>query len=204
MLAIWYTARGAALAAMVMFTVSTAVGALGSLPTTAIERRVVLQYVHRAAALSGLGLAVLHIVLIELDKYSNVALIAIVVPGTSAYRPFAVALGSISVYLLIGVTALGLARGRFTRSAGGVRVWRGLHGLGYLAWAAVIGHSVLSGTDRARGWDVLLTVACVLAVLGAATMRLWHVDDVATPAPRSTPARSTSARRSAPLQGVRR
>ena len=50
-------------------------------------------------------------------------------------------------------------------------------------------HSVLSGTDRAVSWVVLLDVACIGAVVIAGVVRIVRID---TPAERGPTVRSLS------------
>ncbi|GAB2471437.1 ferric reductase [Jatrophihabitans fulvus] len=168
----WYIARGAGLAALVLLTMTTALGALGSRRTTAPGRRYVLQYVHRAAAGLGLITLGLHLVTILMDPFAEVGWRGALVPFASGYRPAWIALGTVAVYLMLGVAALGLARGRLAASQRATRTWRGLHALGYAAWAAAAAHGFTSGSDSSAGWVRLIYVACIAAVATAVTTRL--------------------------------
>ncbi len=177
MLGIWYTARGAGLAALVLLTVSTVLGAFASRhgssgPNPKPERRYLVQYLHRAFAGLGLAALALHIGTILADSYAHVGWSGALIPFTSAYRPMAVALGSLATYALIGVSVLGLARGRMASSPRGARIWRGLHGLAYLGWGSAILHGFTAGTDSAVGWVHQLYVVCLIAVLGSIGFRL--------------------------------
>ena len=169
---LWFTARGAGLSALLTLSVATACGALGSLPSVTPASRVVVQYLHRTAAVLGIGLILVHVFTIVADHKSRIGVAGALVPFASQYRPNAIALGSITAYLLLAVAALGLARGRFATSPAGVRVWRALHALGYPLWALAVLHGLLAGTDRGQGWVVLLVIGCVLAVFAAGTARL--------------------------------
>ena len=177
---LWYTARGAALAALIALSVATALGALVSLPSRNAARRVIVQYAHRSAAVLGIGLLALHVTAIVLDSKANVGLLGAVVPFTSGYRPLWVGLGTLALYLMLGVTALGLARGRLAESVQAVRVWRRLHQLSYGAWALAIVHGLKSGTDVGTGWVNLIFVGCLVGVLAAVTARLVSVSRGAT------------------------
>ena len=100
---LWYTARGAALAALIALSVATALGALVSLPSRNAARRVIVQYAHRSAAVLGIGLLALHVTAIVLDSKAHVSLLGALVPFTSGYRPEWVGLGTIALYLMLGV-----------------------------------------------------------------------------------------------------
>lgn len=169
---LWYTARGAGLAALIALSVTTTLGALGSRKSADTANRVVLQYLHRTAAGLGLGLITVHVGTILLDAKAGIGVAGALVPFASSYRPNAVAFGSITAYLVIGLASLGLARGRFAASAAGARAWRALHAVSYLAWATAVFHGFTAGSDTDLTWVRLLFVACVLAVPIALVTRL--------------------------------
>jgi sulfoxide reductase heme-binding subunit YedZ len=181
---LWFTARGAGITAMLILTVAVVLGSLGSMRLKSAGGRVVLQYVHRTAAVLGLGLIVVHVATLVLDSKSHVSLAGAVVPFAAQYRPNAVAFGSIAMYLFLFVSALGLARGRMANSPRGAATWRALHLLSYPAWAMAVAHGLLAGTDRSQGWVVLLTLGCVLAVAFAGLARVFAMldDNDETPA----------------------
>jgi DMSO/TMAO reductase YedYZ heme-binding membrane subunit len=172
---LWYTARGAGLAALVLLSAATALGALASMPSRDTGRRVVLQYAHRSAALLGVVLITMHVTAIVLDPDAHVGLLSALVPFTSGYRPQWVGLGTIALYLMLMVAALGAARGRLASSARAVRIWRGLHALSYGAWALALLHGLESGTDVGMAWTNLVFLGCVLAVVASVGARLVSV-----------------------------
>jgi predicted ferric reductase len=169
---LWYTARGAGLAALIVLTLSTSLGALTSIKVRSPAARVVSQYVHRTAAGFGLGLIVVHVAAVLADAQAGVGVAGALVPFASSYRPNAVALGSIAAYLVVLVGALGLSRGRLAASARGVRAWRAIHTLAYGAWGLAMLHGLTAGTDSARPWVRTLWVLCLFAVLASVAVRL--------------------------------
>jgi predicted ferric reductase len=173
---LWFTARGAGLAALLSLTITVVIGTLGSAAVTSAPNRVVWQYVHRTAAGIGLLLVAVHVTTLVSDAKAHVGVAGAFVPFASQYRPNAVALGSITAYTVIVVAVAGAARGRFAATRVGAASWRGIHVLAYPAWLTAVLHSVLSGTDRAVSWVVLLDVSCVGAVMIAGVMRLVRVD----------------------------
>ena len=76
---LWYLARGAGLAALVLLTVTTALGALGT-NRGRPEVRVLLQYAHRATATLGLAVLTLHLTTILADQYAGVGWLGALVP----------------------------------------------------------------------------------------------------------------------------
>ncbi|WP_375486598.1 hypothetical protein [uncultured Jatrophihabitans sp.] len=179
-MSLWFTARGAGLSALLLLSTATCLGALVARPASTARsssptRRYVLQYVHRAAAGLGLAVLVLHVVTILLDTYAHVGITGAIVPFTAGYRPTWVGLGSLAFYTFVGVSLLGLARGRMARSERGARLWRQLHGLSYAGWALAVVHGFTSGTDSSVGWVRLLYIACVAAVAASVTYRMASV-----------------------------
>jgi sulfoxide reductase heme-binding subunit YedZ len=176
-MSVWLTARGAGLSALILLTVSTALGALVSQHGRA-ARRYVVQYVHRVCAGLGLGVLALHIGTVLADSYANVGVSGALVPFTAGYRTTAVALGTIAAYLFVGVAVLGLARGRMAASARATKAWRGIHSLAYAGWAAALVHGFAAGTDSAVGWVRAIYLVCLASVIGALAVRLSQVNPV--------------------------
>ena len=167
---VWYIARGAGLSALVLLTLSTALGALISdrgRPAT----RVLVQYVHRVAGALGLGLLALHIGTILADPYAKVGVHGALVPLSSAYRSVWVGFGSVAAYTLLLIAVLGFARGRMASSPRAARVWRGVHALAYAGWGGAMLHGLKSGTDSSAGWVRWVYLACSAAVIGSVVAR---------------------------------
>jgi hypothetical protein len=174
---VWYIARGAGLAALVLLTLSTALGAFGSRhgpsgPNRSPQRRYLVQYLHRAFAVLGLTALGLHVSAILADSFAKVGWVGALVPFSSAYRPTAVALGTLAAFSFVGAAALGLARGRLAATPRGARIWRGLHALAYAGWGLAILHGFTAGTDSSVGWVRHLYQLCLVAVLGSLAARL--------------------------------
>ncbi len=209
---IWYLARATGLIALIAFSLSVVLGARGAdsaLPRTtspelvakAIDRRILRQLAHRSAALVGLGALGVHVVLILLDSFASVSLTGALIPFTAGYRPLAVGLGTLSVYVFVTVALSGLARGSMAGSPGSARRWRSIHALAYVGWALAMGHGILAGTDTGTVWSTAIYVPCGLAVPIAVWARLGradkHADDPLTQARRRAEAATT-------LTGARR
>lgn len=175
---LWYVARAAGLVALAALTLATALGAFASIrepgngPAT-LRWRFALQYVHRAAAGTGLLLLVAHIGALVLDSSSGVDLRAVVVPFTASYRPFAVGLGSFALLATVVTAVVGAARGRLATSVRGARLWRGVHLTSYAAWAMAMIHGFLAGTDRTWAPISLAYVIALLTVAISVSCRVW-------------------------------
>ena len=171
---VWYFARGAGLSALVLLSISTALGALVSRHGRA-ARRYVIQYLHRATAGLGIVALAVHIGLILTDSYAQVGWLGALVPFESGYRPTWVALGTLAAYVFVSVSLLGLARGRLAASPRAAGLWRGTHALAYLGWVAAMWHGFESGTDSDVGWTRVLYLVCLVGVLAATAWRVGAV-----------------------------
>jgi hypothetical protein len=168
---LWLIARGAGLSALVLLSISTALGALMTGRGSAPER-VVWHYVHRVTASLGLGVLALHISTILADPYAHVGWRAAAIPFTADYRPTWVGLGTVAVYTFVLVAAIGAARGRFAASSRGAATWRGLHSLAYVGFGSAMWHGFMSGSDSNITWVRALYVTCGVAVAGSLALRL--------------------------------
>lgn len=177
---LWYLARAAGIVAFASLSVATGLGALTARSTAgapsadrarAVERRVVWQYAHRAAALVGVTLIGLHVGTLLADPYADVGVRGLL-PFGSGYRPLAVTFGVLAAYLLVAVVVTGLLRGRMARSAAGARRWRYVHVTAYLAWAASAWHFLQAGTDAGTWWALAVLFAGTAVVAGGVGARL--------------------------------
>jgi sulfoxide reductase heme-binding subunit YedZ len=108
-----------------------------------------------------------HVMTSILDTYVHIGWAALVVPFASPYQRLWVALGTIGVDLLFAVAVTSLVRHRMD-----ARLWRAVHWLAYLSWPVALAHTVGMGTDVRLPWATGLAVACILAVLAAASWRI--------------------------------
>jgi predicted ferric reductase len=174
----WYLARGAGVAAFAALSLATAAGAVTARRSAAVERRVLTQYLHRTAALTGLLLLVLHVFTVLIDSYAKVGVLGAVLPLAAGYRPLAVSLGVLSMYLLVAVIGTGLLRASLANSARGARSWRAVHLASYAAWTLSAGHFLTAGTDAGRWWARLVLLAGCAVVAAGVTVRLTDREPV--------------------------
>lgn len=168
---IWYLARSAGLAAFLCLSVATGVGAVGARRSGDPARRVVLQYIHRAAALCGIVLIGLHVATLLADSYAHVGVRGLL-PLGSGYRPIAVTLGVLALYLFVAVAVSGALRSRLAGSPRAARAWRAVHVSSYVAWALSAGHFLLAGSDSAAWWGRTTLAGGVAIVAAGVSVRL--------------------------------
>jgi methionine sulfoxide reductase heme-binding subunit len=156
-------------------------------PTLRPGTRLVTITVHRAAALMGAGLVLLHVVLAVTDRFVVVPLVSVVVPLASGWERQGIGLAAVAVDLMLAVVITALLRVRMGPS------WRRVHLLAYPTWGLVVGHALLVGTDaQLVRWESL---GALVAVLIGLSMRLLR-------SPGSPAARAADPRRT--LSGVPR
>ena len=112
------------------------------------------------------GLLVLgHVAAMIADSYARVGWVGALVPGESGYRAFAVALGTLSMYL-------GAVVGLSARLAGVLtgRLWLPLHRLALVAFALGWAHSVLTGSDAGSLRPMFAVTGALVALLAASSL----------------------------------
>jgi hypothetical protein len=118
---------------------------------------------HIALAVFTLGFTVLHIVVLATDRYAGVGWWGTVLPMHASYRPAAVSLGIIGMWVgvIAGLTA-GFA-GRLPR-----RLWWPLHKVAAVSLVLIWMHGVLAGGDTPALLGLyVLTGVLVLVVAGS-------------------------------------
>jgi len=129
----------------------------------------------------GLGLAVLHGMILTGDRYIEIDLTRGFVPFLSSYRPIPVGLGIIALYLMFL-----LSLSFYARTHLGQKNFRSLHYASFLVFLLVTAHSLLAGTDSPALWWLYVSSLAAVGLLTVArivhTRRAGH-----RPLPRSRP-----------------
>ena len=164
----WYVARASGIIAWLLLTASVIWGVLLSTHAFATRRRPAwLLDLHRW--LGGLTIAFVaaHLAALVADSYAHFGIADLAIPYASSWRPGAVALGVIAMWLLVAVEMTSLAVRRVPR-----KVWRGVHLTSYLAfWLASL-HAAFAGTDTSNRLYQLTATASIAAVVWAFAYRL--------------------------------
>jgi predicted ferric reductase len=187
----WHVARVGGIVAWALVTASVVWGLL--LSTGVAGRRLRANWLADLHRFLG-GLAVVftavHVVALLFDRFVPFSVIQVLVPFTASWKPTAIALGVVAMWLLLAVEVTSLLRHRLSK-----RAWRGVHlGSFALFWAASL-HGALAGTDAAGAWFRVGSVAAVAGVLFLVLVRLLLTKQ------RTAQARPTLSR--APASGPR-
>lgn len=160
--ALWISSRAAGVTAFVALTLDVAFGLLVS--TGAADRvlpRARIVDAHRWLSAATLSLTALHAGALLGDRFIRFDLLDVLIPFVSRYRPFAVGLGLLAAY-----AALLLHQSFTWRKRLGAKLWRSLHAISFVAYAAALLHGLYAGTDaRALAGVYLASGALVGALL---------------------------------------
>lgn len=166
--AYWYLTRGTGTVALVLLTASVVLGIVGTVRFSSTRwPRFAIDTVHRDVSLLVVVLLVLHVITTVLDGFAPINLLDGVIPFVSPYRTLWLGLGTLSFDLILALIITSLVRRRV-----GYRTWRAIHWLAYVSWPIAVLHTLGTGSDVKQWWLLLLTVACILAVLVAVVARL--------------------------------
>ena len=157
----WFVARATGIVGWALLAAAVILGLLLSTrlargrPTPAW-----LLDMHRFLGGAAVSFTALHLGGLVADSYVHFGLADLVVPLVSSWRPGAVALGVISLYLLVAIELSSLLMRRLPR-----RVWRGIHLASFaLFWSATF-HFILAGTDAGHPlarWGINVAAATVV------------------------------------------
>jgi predicted ferric reductase len=107
-----------------------------------------------------------HIVAIVSDTYVHFGLVDVLVPFASTWNPSAVALGIVSLYLLLAIELTSLLRQHLPR-----KLWRRVHFASFPLFVLATLHLLTAGTDTASAPLQALVLAVIVAVGGLTTVR---------------------------------
>ena len=164
----WYLSRSSGIVALVLLVLSLVWGVL--LSTRVLrphDRPAWLLDLHRWLGGTAIAMTGLHLLGLWLDGYIDYGFADLFVPGASEYRPVAVAIGVLSLYVMIAVQLTSYLRRWLPR-----RAWHGVHLLSYgLVWGAAI-HAGMAGTDTANQLYQAVAVALTLVAVAATLVRI--------------------------------
>lgn len=166
--AYWYGTRGAGIVALILLTGSLVMGIV-DLSRWQSERcpRFVLDGLHRTLSLLAVAVVAIHVLTSVADGFTPIGLKDAVIPFASPYRRLWLGLGTLAFDLLLALTLTSILRRRL-----GQRVWRAVHWTAYACWPLALVHGLGTGTDTPIPWALVLTAACLVAVLIAVGWRV--------------------------------
>jgi predicted ferric reductase len=165
---LWYTSRATGIIALLLFTASVALGALGGGRFTGPRwPRFVVAAVHRNVSLLAVVFLAVHVVTAIVDPFAGIGWLDAIVPFGSVYHPFWLGLGAVATDLAIAILVTSLLRPRVN-----LGLWRWVHWTSYACWPLAVAHGIgTTPADIKMGWVLVVNLLCVLVVLIAVGWR---------------------------------
>lgn len=166
----WNLTRAAGIVAWLMLTASVIWGIVLATKAFPEHRRPAwLLDLHRWLGGLAVAFTAIHLGALVADNYVQFGLADITVPFASQWKPGAVALGVVAMWLLVAVEVTSIARKRLSR-----RVWRWIHLSSYAVFLLTSLHAAFAGSDRSQPLYQVTAAATILAVAWATVYRLTH------------------------------
>lgn len=164
----WYLTRSSGIVAWAMLTASVIWGILLSTKAFPDQRRPAwLLTMHRWLAGLTVSFLAIHLAALVADSYVSFDLADLAVPFASDWKPGAVALGVVAMWLLVAIQLTSFAMRRLPR-----RVWRIVHLSSYVAFWLTSMHAAFAGTD-ATSW--LYRAGAAASILAVAWSLMYRV-----------------------------
>lgn len=142
----WYVGRSAGFVAYWLLFISVVMGlAISSRVFDGVVKRPWVFEVHKFISLFIVSVAVFHAFIFLPDPYAGFSAKDLLVPMQSGYRPEAVAVGIITLYGAILISA-----SFYMKALIGQKGWRMLHYTTFALFVGALVHGLLSGTDSER------------------------------------------------------
>lgn len=164
----WYLTRSSAMLAWALAMGSIVLGLL--LSSKVMGRRPGFPWLldlHRFTSGLSVAFVVVHLFSLWMHDYIEFTIADLLVPGSSSWRPGAVAFGIVAFWTMLVVQASSLLKRRLPK-----RAWHGLHLLSYLVAITGTVHGVMAGTDRANLFVQLFGVILTSLVVGLTAARM--------------------------------
>jgi methionine sulfoxide reductase heme-binding subunit len=164
----WYAARAGGIVAWVLLALAVAWGLL--LSTRVLDRRPTPAWLLDSHRFLG-GLSVVfvgvHVAGLVGDSYVHFGWSEVLLPFASAWKPWAVALGVVAMWLLVAVEVTSLLMRRLPR-----RLWRAVHSSSFVLFVLAGLHGATAGTDHANVLYRDVTAALIVAALFLVFVRI--------------------------------
>ncbi|MEZ5182647.1 MAG: hypothetical protein R2702_12360 [Acidimicrobiales bacterium] len=112
------------------------------------------------------------------DNWIHLGWAEVLVPGTSSWRPLAVARGVVTMYLLAAVQITSLLRKRLSK-----RAWKRVHFASYPLFLTATAHGVTAGTEMGTTIGIAVAALVTAALAGLTAMRYRGAGSPGSPRP---------------------
>lgn len=164
----WFLTRSSGIVAWVMLTLSVIWGIILSTKAFPEQRRPIwLLSVHRWLGGLTMSFLAVHLVALVADSYVQFGLADLTIPYATDWKPGAIALGVLGMWLLVAVELTSLAMRKLPR-----KVWRVVHLSSYIAFWFTAMHAAFVGSDATKPMYQWTAVASIAAVAWALIYRI--------------------------------
>lgn len=168
----WYLSRASGIVAWLMLTAAVLWGIVLATDLFPRWRRAAwLLDMHRWLAGLTFFFIAGHLVTLLFDSYAHFGLKDLLVPFASTWRPTAIAVGVVALWLLVAVEVTALAMKRLSK-----KWWRNVHIASYWVFWSVSIHAALAGTDTSKALYMVTAIVALAAVVFAASYRTLSRD----------------------------
>ncbi len=195
---IWLAARASGLIAYLLLTATMVAGL--TLSTRPFGRRLkpaTVTEIHRTLSLAGLTALTVHLATLVADTSVTVPVLGVFVPGLVEYRPLATAIG-VAAFDFMVLIAVSFPARKFM----GIRSWRRLHYLSFLAYLMAAGHGIAAGTDTTQPVVQWMYISTISLVVTLTTFRALGARKKRARAARSARSRDAGSRRDTQPDGA--
>ena len=164
----WMAIRGSGIIAFLLLAGSTI---WGLLITTKVLGRAVkakpIAWFHESLAIGSLVATGVHMYFLFNHDFVDFGYRALFVPGASAWRPLAVALGVVAFYTMFVITV-----SFYVKKWIGQNVWRAIHMTSFGTFVAAALHGIFSGTDTTHPVVMGMYIASLAIVVLLMAIRI--------------------------------
>jgi len=147
----WNFIRLSGFLAYFLLTISLAAGLAGRMAGLK-KKKPLMMTLHQTSGWAGFLTIIFHIILLWKDEYVPYTLLELLAPFSAQNAPILSAFGTISFYLFL----ITIAASDFFMRTLGRKLWKTLHFLVIPAWALMVLHGLLIGTDSTQPWAAFL------------------------------------------------
>lgn len=176
--AYWYMARAGGLVGYLLLWLSVVWGlALSTKISHSLVPAPIAYGLHEFLSLGTILFSLLHATILLGDRYINFNILHLIIPFSASYKPAWTGLGTLAFYLLAALTG-----SFYIRRQIGPKTWRALHYLTFAAYALVLAHSLLAGSDSGLGLVKLMYLLTGSSIFFLTCYRLLTLKKVRVPA----------------------
>jgi len=159
---VWQFVRSSGLTAYILFTLSTLWGlALSAKIVQDWSPGTLSMLLHSSLSWLGVAFGGIHVFLLLFDTYVPYRPLELLIPFTGPYRPLAVGLGTLTLWIMLLVTLSFSIKKQL-----GHRRWKLLHYTSYVGFFLVTAHALFAGTDAGKiGFQLVFGLATLLVVV---------------------------------------